>query len=355
MARPSDGELRWGRGFVALLLSLSILVLVAALIVLILTGTAWGHERVRRYAQNYLNGVVHGRARIGRLSGNLLTGMTVHDFAITDSSGAPFAAVESFTANYSIMSLVRKRIWVDGAELVHPVIVLDRPPNGTWNWQRLFPRDTTPKPPTQQTGWLDWMRFTNATVIRAQVVVRTPWIPSAQLSPSARDSVIRDALGGGSRLMIRRVPGGFQKIVQLDSLSGTFPLLRLSDPGVKDRLLQVSSLSMIAFPFRPPGAIVRDVKGSFPFNNDSVWWRGAYVAMPGSKATGDGSYAFSSGDMSLSVHGDPASFADMRWVYPRLPSDGRGKFDLELRWHGGEQDYLAYNTDLTMGTAHVAG
>ena len=355
MARASDGELRWGRGFVALLLSLSILVLAAALIVLMLTGTEWGHERVRRYAQNYLNGVVHGKARIGRLSGNLLTGMTVHDFAITDSTGAPFAAVESFTANYSIMSLVRKRIWLDGAELVHPVIVLDRPPNGTWNWQRLFPRDTTPKPPTQQTGWLDWMRFTNATVIRGQVVVRTPWIPSTQLGAAVRDSVIRDALGGGSRLMIRRVPGGFQKIVQLDSLSGTFPQLRLSEPGVQNRLLQISSLSMIAFPLRSPPAVVRDVKGSFSFNNDSIWWRGAYVAMPASKATGDGTYAFSSGDMTVAVHGDPASLADMRWVYPRLPSDGRGKFDLKLKWRGGEQDYLAYNTDLTMGNAHVAG
>ena len=93
--------------------------------------------------------------------------MTVHDFAITDSSGRAVRRQWSRSRrNYSIMSLVRKHIWLDGAELVHPVIVLDRPPNGTWNWQRIFPRDTTPKPPTQQTGWLDWMRFTNATVSR---------------------------------------------------------------------------------------------------------------------------------------------------------------------------------------------
>ena len=37
--------------------------------------------------------------------------------------------------------------------------------------------------------------------------------------------------------MIARVPGGFQKIVQLDSVNGTFPLLRLSEPGMKNRLL----------------------------------------------------------------------------------------------------------------------
>ena len=350
-----DDELRWGRGFLALLLSISILVLVAALIVLVLTGTDWGHERVRRYAQNYLNGVVHGKTTVGRLSGNLLTGMTVHDFAITDSSGAPFVAVESFTANYSIMSLLRKHIWIDGAEFVHPLIVLDRPPKGPWNWQRLFPRDTSPKPPSQQNGWLDWVRFTNATVRDGAVIVRSPWKPNAKLNAQARDSIVRDALGGGTRLMIRRVPGGFQKTVTLDSLTGKFPLLRLSEPGVKDRLLQVASLRMVANPFRPPPAVVRDLKGSFRFNNDSVWWKGAYAALPGSKTTGDGSYAFNSGDMTMSLHSDPASFADMRWIYPRLPSNGHGRFDLKLQWRGALQDYQAYNADLSVGRARVSG
>ena len=48
----------------------------------------------------------------------------------------------------------------------------------------------------------------------------------------------------------------------------------------------------------------------------------------------------SSGDLTLSVHSDPASFADMRWVYPRLPADGRGKLDLEARsGSGAVQDY----------------
>ncbi|MDB4878312.1 MAG: hypothetical protein JWM41_4758 [Gemmatimonadetes bacterium] len=352
--RVPDDELRWGRGFVALLLSIAILVLVAAVAVLVLTGTDWGRERVRRVAENYLNGVVHGKAKIGSLSGNLLTGMTVHDFSITDSSGTPFVAAESFRGNYDILSLLRKHIWVDGGELVHPVIVLDRPPNGKWNWERIFPRDTTPHPPSQQNGWLDWIRFTNATVVGGQLIVRTPWSPSAKLNRQARDSVVREALAGGSRLMIRQVPGGFQKIVQLDSVTGKFPLLRLSEPGVKDRLLQVSALRMQAYPFRAPGATVRDLKGSFPFNNDSVWWKGAYAALPSSKATGDGSYVFSSGDMTMSVHSDPAAFADMRWIYPRLPA-GTGKLDLALTWRGAVQAYTVTNADITVENAHAAG
>jgi translocation and assembly module TamB len=348
-------RLRWGRGALVGLIMILSLIAIAAGALYILTGTDWGRERVRRYAQNAINSRIHGRATIGRLSGNLLTGMTIHDFAITDSAGKPFIAVESFRAKYNVWSLLRKHIWVEDAVAVRPLIVLDRPPEGKWNWARIFPRDTTPKPPSQQTQWGDWLRFTNADVIGGQLIVRTPWHPSEALkTQTARDSAIRDVLSGGSRLMVARVPGGFQKTVQLDSVNAAIPLLRLSEPGIKDRLLQVSSLNMKAFPFRPPAADVRDLKGVFPFNNDSIWWKQSYVALPRSKATGDGSYVFSSGDMTLRVHSDPASFADMRWIYPRLP-DGHGKLDLRLAWRGALQDYRFTNTDLIVGDAHTSG
>jgi translocation and assembly module TamB len=298
--------------------------------------------------------MIHGRATIGRLSGNLLTGMTVHNLTITDSAGQPFIAVESFRGSYEIVSLLRKRIWIRDAVLVRPLVVLDRPPNGPWNWQRIFPRDTTPKPVSRQTQWGDWIRFTFATMVNGQLIVRTPWKPSERLRAAARDSAIRVALAGGSRLMVQRVAGGFQKIVQLDSMTAGVPLLRLSEPGFPNRLVEISSLSMIAFPFRPPGAVVVDLKGVFPFNNDSVWWKGAYAALPHSKASGDGSYVLSSGDLTVSLHSDPASFADMRWVYPRLPN-GNGKLDLKLTWRGAVEDYAMTKADITMGTAHASG
>jgi translocation and assembly module TamB len=331
------------------------LVLLAVIAVLVITGTDWGRERVRRYAESGLNGMIHGKATIGRLSGNLLTGMTVHNLTITDSAGQPFVAVESFTGSYEITSLLRKRIWIRDAVLVRPLVVLDRPPKGVWNWQRIFPRDTTPKPATQQTQWGDWIRFTFATMVNGQIIVRSPWNPSERLKPAARDSAIRATLGGGSRLMVQRVAGGFQKIVQLDSVTASLPLLRLSEPGYADRLAEISALSMIAFPFRPPAARVIDLKGVFPFNNDSVWWKSAYAALPNSKASGSGSYVLSSGDLTVSLHSDPASFADMRWVYPRLPANGRGKLDLKATWRGTVQDYTLTKTDITMGPAHALG
>ena len=355
VVRKRTGLRNLRRAILAVVWLVMVLVVVVVAGVFVLTGTDWGRERVRIYAQNWLNGVIHGHATIGRLSGNLLVGMTVHDLTITDSSGAPFAAVESFTADYSILLLLHKRIWLNRAVAVRPLIVLDRPPNQPWNWQRIFPRDTIPKPPSQQTQWGDWIRFTNAQVIGGQLIVRTPWNPAEHLSRAARDSAVRDALGGGSRLLIRRVPGGFQKTVQLDSITADVPFLRLSEPGYPNRLVEVASLRTNAYPFRPPGAAVRDLKGVFPFNNDSVWWKGAAVKLPNSSASGDGVYHLNTGDLTLSVHSNPASFADLRWVYPRLPANGRGKLDLRLSWKGSVQDYLLYNADVTMGGARARG
>src|SRR5262249_8715816 len=163
--------------------------------------------------------------------------------------------------------------------------------------------DTTPKPPSEQVKWGDWLRFTNATVIGGQLIVTSPWKPSANLSQRAQDSVIQNALKGNARLMIKRAPGGFQKVVQLDTPNAKVPLLRLLQPGLQNRLLEISSLNLTAYPFRPPSAKVRDLKGIIPFNNDSAWWKGAYAELPKSKATGDGIYNFDNGDFTLSLHG----------------------------------------------------
>ena len=346
---------RWPRTVLVATSALSSLILVGILVVLVLTNTDWGRERVRSYAEGWLNHAAHGQVRIGRLSGNMLHGVMIHNFSILDSTGGAFVAVDSMIADYSVLSLLRRRIWLRNAVVYRPVIVLAKPPDGVWNWRRIFPRDTTPKPPSQQIGWGDWVRFTNSQVINGSLIVRTAWHPSENLTPVGRDSAIREVMSGDSRLMVERVPGGFQKLIRLDSLTAKFPLIRLAEPGFKNRLAEVASLTMVAYPFRPPGAVVRNLIGSFPFTDDSVWWHGVQARLPQTRIGGDGSYVFDTGDLTLTAHAEPFRFADMRWVYPRLPANGQGKTDVSVKWRGATNDYAARNTDVTIGEAHITG
>lgn len=345
-----------GRALLALVNSVLGIVAAAGIVVVILSMTPWGHERVRRIAVSRLSAHLAGTVALGSVSGNLLQGFTMHDLAITDSAGKPFLAAKVVSAEYGIGSLLRKHVYLDNVTLTQPVVVLDRPPGGAWNYQVIFKMDTTKKATSNAPGWGSWIKLTDVRVRDGLLTVRTPWKPSEGLkTQAARDSAIRAVLSGQSRLMVERVPNGFQKVVQLRSLDADLPLLRLADPSYQYRLAQVSALSMEAYPFRPPAARVTAMKGNFEFDNDSLWWRGVQAQMPQSRISGDGSYAFSSGDMTLRLHGAPAAMADLQWLYPRLPSDGHGTLDFVMQWRGAAQDYVARNADIAVGSARVAG
>jgi len=352
---------RLGRVLLGIVTVLLGIVALAGIVVVVLSSTNWGHERVRRIALSQLRNMVHGQVSVGKISGNLLTGLTAHDVSIRDSAGAPFLAAQELSARYALGALAQKHIWLTDVRVVRPLVVLDRQPGREWNYQSIFRRDTTPQAPSTGPGWGNWIKFENLTVVDGQLVVRSPWSPSDKLSAAARDSVVREALGGKSRLMIVRAANPapdkapYQKVVELRSVDATVPLLQLADPNEKNRLARVATLRMTALPFRPPAAVVTDMRGAFSFNNDSLWWRGIQATMPGSRVSGDGSYGISTGDMVLKLRGAPAALADLRWLYPRLPSDGRGTLDFALTWRGSNQDYLATNADVTTGAAHITG
>ena len=114
-----------------------------------------------------------------------------------------------------------------------------------------------------------WIVLHDVAVLDGHLIMRTPWKPDTTLSRAAQDSSIHEALGGGKRIMVVPRAPGYQKIVELRSLTAQAPLLRITQPGFKERLAQIVSLQTIALPFRPPAAIVNDLAGNLRFNNDS--------------------------------------------------------------------------------------
>ncbi|MBA3656768.1 MAG: hypothetical protein H0W69_05380, partial [Gemmatimonadaceae bacterium] len=123
------------RGLIPLLVIVGILVIG----LFVITGTDWGRGVARGRFERLLQNNSHGIVRIGRVSGNLRHGFTLHDLVITDSAHKPFVNAREVWAKYSLSTFFGKKIEMDSVRLIHPVIVLDRMPGGKWNYDRIFP------------------------------------------------------------------------------------------------------------------------------------------------------------------------------------------------------------------------
>src|SRR6185437_3875525 len=129
--------------------TLGVVVVLALLIagaVFVVTQSDWGRRKVGGYVIGLIRHAAHGYVTVDRIDGNLLNGATLVGLTITDSAHAPFVKADTVVASYAIGDLFNKRIYLDNVRIVHPVIVLDRMPGGKWNYDRIFPRDTTQPP-----------------------------------------------------------------------------------------------------------------------------------------------------------------------------------------------------------------
>jgi autotransporter translocation and assembly factor TamB len=299
------------------------LALLAVLAVFVLTNTEWGHEQIRTRLIAALN-TGDRRVHVGRITGNLLQGVTLHDVSITDSSNAPFLKADSVHTGYAIRPFISKKIDLNHVQLWRPVLVLDRPPLGRWNWDRIFPSDTTKKDTTTSTGFGSWIVLRDVHVFDGDVTVRIPWNPDSSLAAASRDSAIKVALDSTSlfRLRVRRVPNGYQQVQYYRRLYGAFPTVRIAAPGEKARLIAADSLRVLASPFRPPEATVTQAHGNIRIDADSLWFRNMQVSMPASYAMISGSYGLNTGGLDIGGDARPASLHDVRFLMPALPDTG---------------------------------
>ncbi|MGH9161841.1 MAG: hypothetical protein ACRD2X_17890, partial [Vicinamibacteraceae bacterium] len=129
---------------------LRVLVIFAALVVgllglaLVATQTPWFKERVRRLAVSQASRVLNGELTIGRLEGNLFTGVTLSDVVVRQE-GRPSITIARVEASYEVTRVASNGVTLDGLALERPVIVLRRLGDG-WNLGRLLKRRRSAKP-----------------------------------------------------------------------------------------------------------------------------------------------------------------------------------------------------------------
>ncbi len=337
---------------VALGAAAGVVILVAASL-LFLTQTDAGRERVRRFVYTRLQSSAHGVVRMGPVRGNLLTGARIAGVEITDSTGAPFFRADTVDLGYSLLPLLRRRVELRDVRLVRPVVVLDRQPGLAWNFSRIFPSDST-KPPSRQ-GFGAWVSVRGLDVVDGRVLVRNAWEPEDSLRGAARDSAVRVALSPATRRLIVRVPRGFQSIQDYRRLNGRFDRLRLAHPDSASMVFDVGRLSMLALPFRPPAADVRDLAGRVVKSGDTVAVEGLRLALPGTRATLAGTYHAGTGDLRATAAAPRLAFADLRWAYPPLPERGGGSLRLAVARSGERTRVVAREMSLAADRARLAG
>jgi translocation and assembly module TamB len=331
------------------------LVALALVAVLVVTNTDWGRERVRRFAVNTLNDLAHGTVRIGRLDGNLLEGLTASGISITDSTGAPLVTADTLSARFGLRALLGQRIELQDVRLVEPLIVLDKPPGGDWNFERIFPGDTTAVDSAAGPGWGSWFRIEELRIRDGRIIVRLPWEPDTALAGAARDSAVAAALSADARANVVPAQGGWQTVYDFQRLTAHFPLLRIADPDEAARRFEVATLRMDAYPFRPPAAEVRDLRGTFFVAEDSLWFTAPVIRFPASELAGSGTFRFGPGSSDIALRARPVSTADLRFAYPALPADGRGTLDVAVSIAGDTARYAVRDTDLRVERATLAG
>jgi translocation and assembly module TamB len=343
------------RGLIRGLAVVIAVAILAVAAIVVLTNTDWGREQVRKRVVAAIQGTSHGIVRAGQVTGNLLKGFTLHDLVITDSAGAPFADIDEMRARYGLNQLRSKHVYLDDVVLIRPIVFLDRKTGGRWNYERIFPRDTLTPRGLRPRGWGTWVRLTDLSIVDGDFTLRSPWEPDHRLTGAEREDAIRVALGPEGRLVVERVGDGYQKVSKFHHVYSTIPFFRVEDPDYKARFIRVASGRMIAEPFRPPMADVRNLTGAFEFDKDSAWWQSAAIAFPSSRLSGPGKYYFNTNDFHLRLRADPVAAADIRWVYPYMPESGNGTLDFDLDWIGDTSIYVARGADVRLEAAHLTG
>ena len=301
-------------------------VIVVAIIALVAGGvlllrTAPGQDYLRRLLVARLSDQVNGQVTIGRLGGELPNEVVLWDVALTDSAGSVVFSAARIAARVHVAQLFSKRIDIARMELERPVLLLRHRRGGSWNVARVFARDDPGPRDGEGTGFGHWVRIANATVIDASVTVRTPWPADSAHSYALIDSA---AAADRDRAQVEHTAQGFEQVMRFHDIDAAFPKVLLAHPDTARIIVDVASAKMIAEPFRPPAADIRGLSGRLEVTSDSLHFLGWRVILPDSRLMVEVRYSPNSGALRGALHAETLAFADLRWLYPRLPAEGRG-------------------------------
>ncbi|HEX6534423.1 MAG TPA: translocation/assembly module TamB domain-containing protein [Gemmatimonadaceae bacterium] len=332
--------------------------LIVVAVVLAVTQTAFGRERVRRYltAQIAAGLGKRGSMYIGRISGSLFTSVVIDSFAIRDDEDSVFVATGPVRVTYDPRDLIDKRLLLSYLEVDRPVVHLRRHADRVWNYRRIFPEGPkTPRAPGRRFG--DYIVIDSAVIHDGTFVLTEPWSPPDSLVGARRDSAVRVALTSPAH-EIRRTSEGLKQTRRWRHIELRSPFVRIANPDSAGRLVSVGSL---AAEENDPPFRFRNVRGPVRILGDSVWLDVRHFDLPGSTGSASGKVWWGgTAPTRYDVHvvADSMSLADIAWVYPTLPTTGGGRLTLTIRNEPRDLhvlDYAIRDMNVRSTRSHVTG
>ena len=294
------------------------------------TQTAWGRERIRIYALDFINSKIHGKLYIGHLQGSLFSDLVADSFAIRELNDSLLVATGPIHVRFDPRDLLDRRIVVSELTIERPFVNIVADSTKTWNFRRIFPSGPKGLPQAiTPRNFGDYIVVNAARASGATLLLTMPWHPDDSLRGVRRDSAIAHAMGRRDKHIVRV---GSQYQTQRIWTNGELQLgpSRVDDKGSLGRQFDVRRLD--ADEFDPPFRF-REARGAVRNKGDSLWADISHFRLPGSRGSAKGKVWWGS-DLptryDLTFVSDSLSLADVAWVYPTLPATGGGRMTLHI-------------------------
>lgn len=124
-----------------IIISLLILVILS----LAFTQTAWFHTIVKKRVIETVNESINGHLSIGKIEGNVFTGMQIHDISLTFDNGDTLANIKGINIRYAPIYLLKNEIRINHLAVINPDIRLSFSTDSIWNFEKLLPPKDTLK------------------------------------------------------------------------------------------------------------------------------------------------------------------------------------------------------------------
>ena len=276
----------------------------------LLTQTVVGRQAVASFVEGELDGLVQGDVEFGPiLGGNLVTRVLLDGFVIRDAAGEAFVELDSVRLEYNPLGLLAGTFRFRNVVVERARLRLLQDVEGTWNYDRIFAGEQ------DDGGETTRVLLTDLAVRDGTLEMRTPW---------------EGAPGPDEIWRVERLEaGGFERVIELDSITGRFPLVRIVDPERPMRF-EIEALAARARAVRQEHRIER-FDGTATFR-DSVEVEVERLDSPHSRLTGTG-FVWSSDPIQFdfALAADPVGLEDLQFLVVPLPDRGAGPASLRLR------------------------